>query len=761
MTEVLTYVELDIDFCANTYGVAPCTASIPTTGAAKCYNTKRTCQDRPNYNSSTVTLRFGKNTAYLPEDIPCIPIIKGVSFSPAIISLGEDLGQRATLSVTMEDIPHPDTGPGFDKYRTERAYDPFRQGTFFGKFRARQPFIRGQSVRLIRGTVGQAIEDMETRHYVVDSFDGPTPRGMYTLVAKDVLKLADDDRAKAPVLSQGRLNGAINSSVTSATLSPAGIGNAEYPASGKLCLGGSEVCTFTRSSDTVTLTRGAFNTTARAHAAGDRVQMCLEFSGNDAAEIIYVLLNTYAGIDSAFLPLAAWQTEVDTYIGNVYSTLITEPTGVNKLVSELVEQSALAVWWDDSEQLVRLQVLRPVPTSASQFTPDNTFAASLQTKEQPERRLSQVWSYFARRDPTRPLDEAANYRESLLTADAVSESDYGSAMIKSIFSRWIGEGGQVVTERMNNRLLGRYRDPPRRFNFEINKEQQVELGGGYRVASHVIQDETGALSDAPVQITRLASEEDRFKLEAEEVLFTEYDQVDVTDRVVVIGSNTFDVNLRTMHDGLYSAPTDQDVIDGVNVTFIINAGVVVGCTSPSSQAIHVGSWPSGFPVTVQVLGRIQGAGGSGRGVDSVLTGYAGNPGGIALYTRHAIDLDDASGEIWGGGGGGGGGGHTFGNRRAGGGGGAGTIVGPVINENVINAPDYGDAGTATAGGQGGDGNGVVLAGDGGGPGLPGAACTGGSSGKNGAGGAAGKAIDGFSYVTTIGSPGDRRGGMVN
>ena len=37
------YVEIDLDYCANTAGVAPCAAS--QTGDAKCFNTYATCND--------------------------------------------------------------------------------------------------------------------------------------------------------------------------------------------------------------------------------------------------------------------------------------------------------------------------------------------------------------------------------------------------------------------------------------------------------------------------------------------------------------------------------------------------------------------------------------------------------------------------------------------------------------------------------------------------------------------------------------------
>ena len=181
------------------------------------------------------TFRFALPTDYLPPEIDAIPSIESVSFTPATISLGKDLGQRASLKIAFKDHRHIFAG------------EPFEQGTFWGKWRGRYGTrLRGRAVRLIRGQVGQSLAEMDTRHYVVDSTDGPSFGAVYTISAKDILKLADEDRAQAPLLSNGRLAGSISSSATSATLSPSGIGNLEYPASGWVCLGGNEVCAFTR-----------------------------------------------------------------------------------------------------------------------------------------------------------------------------------------------------------------------------------------------------------------------------------------------------------------------------------------------------------------------------------------------------------------------------------------------------------------------------------------------------------------------------------
>jgi hypothetical protein len=989
VTRALTYVEMDVPFCANVYGESPCTAAIGVTGEIKCFNTPKTCQDRENYIDDPVTLRFAEDRGYLPPDIDCIPSITGISFTPATVSLGKDLGTRASLSVTFQDHPWPDTGPGFDKYRNERPYDPFRQGTFWGKFRARQPFLRGRALRLIRGTLGQALADMETRHFVIDSFSFDASKGTYTIVAKDVLKLADDDRAQAPILSQGFLNTDISATDLEAVVQPAGIGDEEYPLSGYVAIGGKEICFFQRqsppgndantllllhmdgeptsttfidsssfnrtvtavnnvqvavsqkfgtgcalfdgtgdrltiddspdwsfsgnftidfwvratiigsnrycfthytdgnnryflfittggaltfsvisggstlvtmttasgvivdgdnvwrhvavvrngndwriyvngvsaaiataaisipnftqqfrigtdhagnngylgaidefrisnvarwtasftppttpslsSSDIFVLTRGQLSTTAIAHEANDRVQLVLRYDAQDAADIIHDLLVNYAGVDPAFITLANWKAETGNFLSRVFSADIAEPTGVRKLISELIEDAALSIWWDDVGQQIRLRVLRAVATDAALFDQGNYLAGSFSSREQPNERVSQVWRYFAKRNSLEGQDDADNYRSVVVTVDLEAETDYGSPAIRKIFSRWIPFGGRSIAEKANQLYLSRFRDPPRRFNFATFRDGTTvpALGQGYRIAGMGLQDDTGAADEVPIQITRLKPGDANFEVEAEEMLIGE--AVDLLNRVITIDGNTLNVQLRDLHDTLYPAPTDEDVVNGVTLTCFVEAGVVVGSTAAAVAAFIVGDWPVGFPITLIVAGRIQGAG--GRGGRYIGLNLNGEDGGTALYTRHAIDLEVDDGAIWGGGGGGGAGSWRLSSSTrvasSGGGGGAGTIPGggggplSVTNDSGTSTGEVGQNGTPTAGGAGGSKSGASDGGNGGNPGLPGANGEAGQTNGPGIGGDAGNAIDGVSFVTITSGPGDRRGPEIN
>lgn len=772
--KTLTYVEIDVDYCSLTYGTAPCTASIPTTGADRCYNTKRTCQDRAHYTNSTVTLRFALPSDYLPTDIDCMPCIKSVSHSPATLAPGESMGTRATFTVTLSDHRHSDTGPGNDKYHALRSYNPYDQGTFWGRFRARQPYLFGKPIRLIRGVLGQALEDMETWHFVIASSSGPDTDGVFTLTAKDALKLADNSKAQAPALSTGYLASDIASGATSATLSPTGIGDEEYPASGWVCIGGEEVCAFTRSGNSLTLTRGQFNTVAAAHSAQDRVQLVLRFDAESPADIISELLQDYASVPSEYIPLADWQAEIDAYLQTVYSAVITEPTGVQDMIAELIEQAALIVWWDPAARLIRLRVIREIPTTAYAFDAESTLEGSVSIDEQPDKRLSQVWTYFAQRNPTKSLTDKSNYASCASTIDLEAEADYGGAEVKEIFSRWIPTGGRATALRLNALQLGRYVDPPRRISFDAWRHGDVtpQLGVGYNFESWPLQTAAGVSDPTPIQIVRLDLQDDKYRIEAEEMLFTDYISPNPDEHYITIDVSTNNVNLRTLHDTLFPEPTAS-----TNVFLTIETGVTVGSTSTSTSALDVGSWPSGATVTITNNGRIQGCGGAGGhgddrgGVDNPT---AGSPGGTAFYTRYAVAITN-NGQMWGGGGGGGGGsGNSVLGVSTGGGGGGGGGSGTVGGAGGERGYYYGDAnlgtnglpGTSYEGGAGGLRNHnaswsweVGDGGDGGGPGLPGQqeVATGVSPGA--AGGAAGAYVDGSAYVTWT-ATGDRRGAAI-
>lgn len=988
--EALTFIEIDIPYCALTYGVPPCMASLtnsPPTGTQKCFNTLNTCQDTANYDPETVTFRFAAAASYLPRDIDIVSSsVLDVEFSPAIVSLGENLGQRASLKDTFKDHPHSDAGEGFDKYHAERSYNPFLQGTLWGKFRARQPFLRGAALRWITGFVGDALADMETRHFFVESFDGLTPDGKFSITAKDVLKFLDGDRSQAPALSNGFLVAAIDVDDGEATLSPAGIGDTEYPTSGHVNIGGNEVAYFSRdpytklllhfdgsdgatttadtdvanphavtfvgsaqldtsikkfgtaslqigaagnyiqladsddwflgtgpftikfhsyyatvpsgapngtfdnvlvwqevdgnnrlmiwidgtiiqffvssggvgvaqyhathgmsnatqhhwefvrsgtsffifrdgvslsltvttaigsssipnfaaplrigaysvlagpdridefcwrkgiadhvagftppaapytltgTGDVIRLTRAQKGTTAATHAAQDRAQLCLLFTAQDPADIIADLLEDFTDTPAGYIQRATWLTETAANLNRLYTAVIAEPTAVNKLVSEVVQQGPLALWDDNVNQQIRLQVLRGIPTDAALYNESNVMKNSFTVADQPEKRVTQVWVYYGQIDPTKRVDDPDNYRQTAKSVDEDAEANFGAAAILKIFARWIPQLGGTTAATLGAKILSRYTTAPRKLGFEVfrdDNEIAPQLGGGYRFEWWNLQAADGSADNLPIQVTRLNPTPASWRVDAEEMLFNAPAD-DLTNRRIVVDSNINNVNLKDVHDSLFPA-----LEAGQSVTCTIAEGVIVGSENTSLPAFDVGTWTGTPSLNLIVIGRIQGKAGNAGAGGSNGPGSAGLLGGVALFTREAINLTDASGETWGGGGGGGGGAANGVNRGgSGGGGGAGQLpgTGGPGGSGPLAPGLPGADGTTEALGAGGAAVQGGAGGNGGGPGLAGAAGQAHFSGAGGLGGAAGAAIDGISFVTTIGGAGDRRGGTIN
>jgi hypothetical protein len=367
----VSVVELDIPYCILRYGETTaegtCPAVLGVDSDIKCFNTIRTCAARAAFSSEPLTLRFcmpAGDTSFIRNGQPVvvIPSIKSISITPAIVNPGVDIGSRESVRIVFEEHPHSDAG--VDKYLDDRDYDPYSQGTFWAKLRARNPSLEGYALRLLIGEADQELEDMTTYHYVVDSLTGMAEQ--VTLVAKDMLILADRKKAQAPRISNGVLASDITAVAGSLTLSPVGIGDAEYPTSGKIAIGGKEICQFTRSADTVTLvTRGDSGTEADDHDQDDIVQLVLIYDAEEPANIIEDLLVNYTpGVDPAWIDTSEWQIEVDEYIGRLYSAEIAEPTSVVDLLNELIEQVGLVFWWDPIDVMLRLTSLRPVSAEA-------------------------------------------------------------------------------------------------------------------------------------------------------------------------------------------------------------------------------------------------------------------------------------------------------------------------------------------------------------------------------------------------------------
>lgn len=487
--EPITYVEIDQDFCAQTYGTAPCHAQVRVTGERRCYNTLATCQWRSAWTRTIKTLRF-TDVQGAPDPF-AIPSVVDVTTAPTVINPGGGgarsgpLGQRASVAITFQD--HPDTDSQTDPYydvgsqASSNALTWRERGTFWTKWLARNPYHVNRIVRIRTGYIGQALPEFVTRTYLIDRIDGPDPSGRVVLRAKDMLRLADDNKATMPEISPGMLIDDVPASGGASYLRVTGAAAGHYwrlPLNvrvGREVFSISSITTINANEIRLNISaRGQYNTEQKAHRAGDRVQMCYTAVDLPINHVVAILLSQ-AGVSFAYMDTAKWLAERNEWLSafNV-SGIVTEPTGIRQLLAELSEQCQFLLWWDERQQQVRFEALKPLDGLAVARLTDaeNIVADSVRSRADPRSRASQVWVFYGLEDPTARLDDDNNYQRILVHADldAESESQYGEPVIYKIHSRWITTEAHALNTA--TRTLNRRRDPPRTITVDVDAKDR-------------------------------------------------------------------------------------------------------------------------------------------------------------------------------------------------------------------------------------------------------------------------------------------------
>lgn len=736
LKEKFWIIEMDLDYCNLDYGSGACTASVGVTGAQKCFNTAKTCQDRVNYDKGTKTYRYCTKRSPLPEGLNAIPSLKAApSISGAQINAAGGLGVRGSISLSFLD--HQSNDVGIDKYTSERAYIPYDTGTYWGKLRARNPYYNNREIRAYSGYLVDGEYDpanFQQRTYVIENIT--SNRGVASVTGKDVLKLADNDRSQYPLKSNGSLSADITSAETSITLTPAGIGDLEYDASGWLRLS-NEVVSFTRVADVLTIVRGQYNTSAVSHSLGDTAQQCKYF--NDSVDnIVYELLTVGAKIAPSFINLPTWELEVGDNFPYLLEALITEPVGVQKLLKELGDNAPHFLYFDERAQLINLTAVKQPPINVNIVNNnEHILKDSLTVADMPDSRLSDVFVYFGQKDPTKKMDEVNNYAQTYIRSDLASsgEDEYGSKKIETIYSRWISNVNLAAAIDMTTRKGRRFGITPRKVSFKMTaKDSDFWLGDELGIDHPAIQTETGETGSNIFQIISVKEAGD-FSYTALEYLYSAAlpDEPDTGVTIIPIGGDEYNLNLRAVYDAIIATPPTATS----NVKFIIYTNVKIGSTDTVNPSLDTGAWPTGATLTLQTNSGafVVGKGGDGSYDDDGLNG------GNAINLSYPLTIIN-DGVIGGGGGGGGSEDQDNLGGDIGGGGGAGYDPGDGYRSGEDGTLEFGGAGgepfNSGAGGDLGD-NGETAGGDGG---LAGAAIK----------------LNGFTLTQTV--SGDIRGAII-
>ena len=644
----IEFVELEMDACSLTFGTGAC----PATGEP-CYNTWATCKARAAYAATARVHRYCRPAAGLPVGFDALPAVLGVRYAPQVLTPGKGLGVRGSVTVRMTDVPWSDTSD--DPYYASRPTGIDAPGSYWARWRARNRYYLGRRLTVKTGYLVGGVVDagsLESRVYVLEQIAGPDKNGTVTLTAKDVLKLADDDRAQCPRVSTARLTADLTDSATAFDVYPAGVGNAEFAASGWLRIAG-EIMSYTRSGDHFTVVRGQYATKAEAAKADDLVQQCAQFSSQPVQRLIYTLLVDYARVPASYINLSDWDTERDNKLNGVYSTLIADPVGVNSLIAELCEQGQCYIWWDETLQKIQFRALTAITTEGLPVLSDEDhfLQDSVQLTESTADRQSRFLIRFDQINPTKRLDDASNYRRRHLAADLQSEGEHehGSAKMRVLNSRWFSAGSLARVQQLGAALLKRYRDPPRVLDARLDSLDAPKTGAFFVPDTAAILQPSGLRAAVPMQVVeqQIVTAGAVQRIRAQEIIWTSGDAGDPT---ILIGVDMWDVNLRALYESEYGTP-----IAGQTVTFVVQSGVFVCSTSsampsysvggttwpaqPEIPAIDTGLWPAGVALVLQISGEVVGMGGSGGLYWGQPGGYAGAPGLRNQHSNLALIID--------------------------------------------------------------------------------------------------------------------------
>ena len=298
--------------------------------------------------------------------------------------------------------------------------------TYFGKLKARNPFYNGRIMRVYSGYLEQDgsfnAANFEVRTYVIEQWDGIDTNGITKITAKDILKLASDDRAVAPKASIGKITLDMTTSTTSVNLTPLALAQImaqavmfvlalkSWPLRGQV----------THSRLHAHKRNNSKYTSTRRHSA-----VVLSGSWSKTQNIVYDLLVNYAFVDPSFIDKSAWDAEQVGYLPRLYNTLVTTPTGVSKLLTELTEQVGFFLFWDEVNSLIKFQTIRPNSLSETVHelnTTKHLLADSVKMRDIVDDRVNEVWVYYGIIDSTKNLTEDSNYSNLYIASNVSDQS---------------------------------------------------------------------------------------------------------------------------------------------------------------------------------------------------------------------------------------------------------------------------------------------------------------------------------------------------
>lgn len=686
------FVDLELD--QNDLNATPGFAVTDNGQPSESYNTPKTTKFLGAFVPSNPKKIYRFSSGSLGKaktgDIPYFPILDSISFSTPEVKPGEKIGSSASVAIKLNDIITNDTyempgstDPDFN-YSVRRV-----TGSLLSKLFARN-YLENRAVKVYRGYQNPNeefdINNFQSEYYVLKS-GKRNKSGGADIQAVDPVFLTKETKAKAPVQSDGLLQTSITDTDIQLTVltdrpedytsvyfstTPTilidkelmefsvfddGTAGGTLPYSGQIILSVARTIAFPS------------NTTESApHEAGTKVQVCLAFYQINVVSIIKTLITSFTKIDPSFISNPKWQDQENGALSQYnLTTVITKPTSVSKLLNELIEVSGSTFFWDVILQELTLIGITEFDSSVFTYDEDiHIVQDSLSVTPNDSDQVTRQSILFAKNSYVEN-DDFKNFDQAFLYIDSLSEDESAFDTVtegKLIKSNWLTDSPNdtSIAATIPNRNVKRRSNIPKTFKFTVDPAYIGNVGGSRVWIGSVIGINSSLFTNADLsrqevlgQITKITKRTDGFW----DVTAINYSGSSVQSDFVI------DQDFIALNGNTNITLTDHFTpIPGIINSVRVDAGVSIGSTSTSLNAITTGIWPDGL--LLQVRGQILGTGGKGADAgsnlppenDPICFGSIGTQngfnGGTALFISSGTLCEiDNGGSIFSGGGGGG------------------------------------------------------------------------------------------------------------
>ena len=162
------------------------------------------------------------------------------------------------------------------------------------------------------------------------------------------------------------------------------------------------------------------------------------------AELTRILLTVGAGVDTSYINKATWDANSANAFPNLYTMLVTKPTGVRKLLKEICDSAPHYYFYDTRENLIQFKPQEAPQDTGQVLTYDaNLLMGKTVVTDRKDLQITTVVIYYDIRNPVKDLTEASNYAKVYVREDTASVlANGGTRAYKIVFSRSIGSASK-------------------------------------------------------------------------------------------------------------------------------------------------------------------------------------------------------------------------------------------------------------------------------------------------------------------------------